>query len=81
MAAIVQAANLCPIPKTIRRIKGDKILIMIFFRAVLPPPKFNTNFLYTNRETKSKYVWLKYQSILKNRVLDVEQMNVTLNNI
>lgn len=33
--------------------------------------KFSTNYSYTNRETKAKYVWLKYQSIIKGRVLDV----------
>lgn len=38
---------------------------------MLQPPKFSTKFLYTNRKTKSNYVWLKYQSILKNSVLDV----------
>ncbi|OQY44978.1 MAG: hypothetical protein B6242_11525 [Anaerolineaceae bacterium 4572_78] len=33
--------------------------------------KFHTNYRYTNRQTKSKYVWLKYQSILSGYILDV----------
>ena len=45
------------------------------------PPKFSTNFLYTNRETKSNYVWLKYQSILKNSVLDVGDVNGLLHSV
>ncbi len=33
---------------------------------------FKTDYLYTDRETKAKYVWLKYQSILRGRkILDV----------
>lgn len=33
---------------------------------------FQTNFRYTNRKTKAKYVWLKYQSILRGqKILDV----------
>jgi len=35
-------------------------------------PLFTTNYTFTNRETKAKYVWLKYQSILENsKILDV----------
>ena len=33
--------------------------------------RFETSFAFTNREEKSNYVWLKYQSILKDRILDV----------
>jgi len=33
--------------------------------------KFQTDYYYTDRETKAKYVWLKYRSILKGRILDV----------
>ena len=33
--------------------------------------KFQTDYQYTDRMTKSKYVWLKYQSILNGHVLDV----------
>lgn len=33
--------------------------------------KFYTNYLYTDRETKAKYVRLKYQAILKGCILDV----------
>lgn len=33
---------------------------------------FQTDYRYTNREEKAKYVWLKYQSILKDsKILDV----------
>ena len=32
---------------------------------------FNTDFRYTDRETKAKYVWLKYRQILNGRILDV----------
>jgi SAM-dependent methyltransferase len=33
---------------------------------------FQTDFRYTNRETKARYVWLKYQSILRSQeILDV----------
>jgi hypothetical protein len=35
------------------------------------PSDFHTDYRYTDRETKAKYVWLKYQSILKGRILDV----------
>lgn len=33
--------------------------------------KFETSFVFTNREQKAEYVWRKYQSILKKRILDV----------
>ena len=33
--------------------------------------KFKTNFVYTDRQTKSRYVYLKYQPILVGNVLDV----------
>lgn len=33
---------------------------------------FETDFVYTDRETKAKYVWLKYQPVLKSHtILDV----------
>ncbi len=32
---------------------------------------FQTSYHYTDRETKANYVWLKYQSILKGKILDV----------
>lgn len=32
---------------------------------------FHTNHRYADRETKAKYVWLKYRSILKGRILDI----------
>jgi len=33
---------------------------------------FHTDYQYTDRETKAKYIWLKYQSILRGRkILDV----------
>lgn len=32
---------------------------------------FKTDYRYTNRETKARYVWLKYKAILKGRILDV----------
>lgn len=32
---------------------------------------FHTDYRYTDRQTKAKYVYLKYQPILKGRVLDV----------
>lgn len=32
---------------------------------------FATVYRYSDRETKAKYVWLKYQSILHGRILDV----------
>jgi len=32
---------------------------------------FQTDYVYIDRETKAKYVWLKYQPILKGRILDV----------
>jgi hypothetical protein len=32
---------------------------------------FTTDFRYHDRDTKSQYVWLKYQSILKGSILDV----------
>ena len=34
-------------------------------------PVFQTDYRYTDRETKAKYVWLKYEPILKGRLLDV----------
>lgn len=35
-------------------------------------PIFQTDYVYTDRETKAKYVWLKYKSILENaNILDV----------
>jgi len=33
--------------------------------------KFKTNFIYTDRQTKARYVYLKYQPILVNNILDV----------
>jgi len=33
--------------------------------------RFHTDYHYTDRETKARYVWLKYQLILKGRILDV----------
>jgi SAM-dependent methyltransferase len=34
--------------------------------------RFHTNYKFTDRETKSKYVWLKYQTILQaQKILDV----------
>ena len=33
--------------------------------------KFKTNYVYTDRRTKSRYVYLKYQSILVGNILDV----------
>jgi SAM-dependent methyltransferase len=33
--------------------------------------RFYTDYRYTDRESKAKYVWLKYQPILKGRILDV----------
>ena len=32
---------------------------------------YQTDFQYTDRKTKARYVWLKYQSILRGRILDV----------
>lgn len=32
---------------------------------------FQTDFRFTDRKTKFKYVWLKYQSILQGKILDV----------
>lgn len=32
---------------------------------------FYTDFAYSDRKTKAKYVWLKYQAILKGKILDV----------
>jgi hypothetical protein len=32
---------------------------------------FHTEFVYTDRETKAEFVWLKYNSILTGRILDV----------
>jgi len=34
-------------------------------------PTFQTNYHYTDRETKARYVWFKYKSILRGRILDV----------
>lgn len=33
--------------------------------------KFETDYRYTDRETKAKYMWLKYRPILTGRILDV----------
>lgn len=33
--------------------------------------KFSTDYQFIDRKTKAKYVWLKYQSILSGRILDV----------
>ncbi|MGD9638887.1 MAG: class I SAM-dependent methyltransferase [Alphaproteobacteria bacterium] len=33
--------------------------------------KFDTNLTYDTRENKSKYIWEKYQTILKGKILDV----------
>jgi len=33
--------------------------------------RFDTGYVYTDRQTKAKYVWLKYQDILTGRILDV----------
>jgi hypothetical protein len=33
--------------------------------------RFHRDYRYTDRETKAKYVWLKYQPILKGRILNV----------
>jgi SAM-dependent methyltransferase len=33
--------------------------------------RFKTPFVFTNREDKARYVWLKYGAILEGRVLDV----------
>lgn len=33
--------------------------------------KFETDFVYTDRRTKARYVYLKYQSILTGKILDV----------
>lgn len=33
--------------------------------------RFSTDFQYTSRENKARYVWLKYQPTLKGRILDV----------
>jgi SAM-dependent methyltransferase len=33
--------------------------------------KFHTNFVYTDRQTKARYVYLKYQPILVGNVLDI----------
>ena len=32
---------------------------------------YHTDFRYTDRQTKAQYVWLKYRSILRGRLLDV----------
>jgi hypothetical protein len=32
---------------------------------------FHTDYVYSDRETKAHYVWLKYRPILKGRLLDV----------
>ena len=32
---------------------------------------YQTDYHHTDRETKARYVWLKYQPILKGRILDV----------
>jgi SAM-dependent methyltransferase len=32
---------------------------------------FHTKYEYKDRETKAKYVWLKYRPILKGKILDV----------
>jgi hypothetical protein len=34
-------------------------------------PRFDTDFRYADRQGKARYVWLKYQSILTGRILDV----------
>lgn len=34
-------------------------------------PTFRTDFVFTDRESKGRYVWLRYQSILRGAVLDV----------
>ena len=33
--------------------------------------RFETDYRYIDRQTKAKYVWLKYQSLLAGRILDV----------
>jgi hypothetical protein len=33
--------------------------------------RFTTDYQYTGRDTKARYVWLKYQPILTGRILDV----------
>ena len=33
--------------------------------------KFHTNFVYTDRQTKALYVYLKYQPILVGNILDI----------
>ena len=33
--------------------------------------RFYTDYRFTDRQTKAKYVWLKYRPILKGRILDV----------
>lgn len=33
--------------------------------------KFQTNYCYTDRETKARYVWQKYKPLLNGRILDV----------
>jgi hypothetical protein len=38
---------------------------------VVEPLRFDTTLQYTDRESKAKYVWEKYQAILKGRILDV----------
>ena len=36
-----------------------------------PTVTFQTDYHYTDRENKAKYVWLKYQPVLTDRVLAV----------
>jgi hypothetical protein len=40
--------------------------------------KFQTDYKYTDRKTKSKYVYEKYKSILKNSILDIGADNCYL---
>lgn len=37
----------------------------------MDPLTFKTDYRYTDRATKARYVWLKYQSLLAGRILDV----------
>lgn len=34
-------------------------------------PRFKTDYRYTDRASKARYVWLKYRSLLTGRILDV----------
>jgi hypothetical protein len=49
-----------------------KFILAVFgVRFLISIMNFTTDFQYHGRDSKAHYVWLKYQSILKGRILDV----------